>query len=106
MEYSRLEAATVLFHKIAPWLVQTIKAARGDVVKATRAIASKLGMKNDFPVFMAVMDLAWFRPDLVDPASKVPTGIGAVAFLDLLGMVSHKITIFGHNNVKIKNFIK
>ena len=41
------------------------------MVLATRAIAKELGMKNDFPVFMAVMDLAWFRPDLVDPASKV-----------------------------------
>ena len=51
---------------------------------ATRAIAKELGMKNDFPVFMAVMDLAWFHPNLVNPASKVPTGIGAVAFLERL----------------------
>jgi hypothetical protein len=39
---------------------------------------------------------AWFRPDLIDPASTVPTGIGAVAFLDLLqshlGVDSHKET--------------
>ena len=53
-------------------------------------------MKNDFPVFMAVMDLAWFRPDLVDPASKVPTGIGAVAFLERLqkhlGLKNHEET--------------
>lgn len=33
---------------------------------------------------MAVMDLAWFRPDLIKPESHVPTGIGAVAYLDLL----------------------
>ena len=59
------------FLKISTWLVETIKSANGDVVLATRAIAKELGMKNDFPVFMAVMDLAWFRPDLVDPASKV-----------------------------------
>ena len=57
--------------KISTWLVETIKSSNGDVVLATRAIAKELGMKNDFPVFMAVMDLAWFRPDLVDPASKV-----------------------------------
>ena len=61
----------LLFLKISTWLVETIKSANGDVVLATRAIAKELGMKNDFPVFMAVMDLAWFRPDLVDPASKV-----------------------------------
>ena len=83
-EYTRIDAACTLFKRIAPWLVTAIKAADGDVVKATRTIAAALGMKNDFPVFMAVMDLAWFRPDLVEPSSPVPTGIGAVAFLDLL----------------------
>ena len=72
--YSRLDSATLLFHKAAPWLLQTIKEAAGDVVKATKAIAAAFNMKNDFPVFMAVMDLAWFRPDLIDPASPVPTG--------------------------------
>ena len=82
--YSRLDSATHLFFKAAPWLLKTIKEAAGDVVKATKAIAAAFNMKNDFPVFMAVMDLAWFRPDLIDPASPVPTGIGAVAFLDLL----------------------
>ena len=96
VEYSRLEAATILFNKISPWLVEAIEAAKGDVVKATKTIANALGMKNDFPVFMAVMDLAWFRPDFVDPASTVPTGIGAVAFLDLLqahlGLNSHEET--------------
>ena len=68
--------------------------ACGDVVKATRTIASGLGMMNDFPAFMAVMDVAWFRPDLVDPASPVPTGVGAVAFLDILqrhlGLATHE----------------
>ena len=96
IEYSRLEAATTLFHKIAPWMVEAIKAAHGDVVGATKTIADALGMKNSFPVFMAVMDLAWFHPDLVDPASTVPTGIGALAFLDILenhlGLSSHEET--------------
>ena len=63
-------------------------------MKATRTIASGLGMRNDFPAFMAVMDVAWFRPDLVDPASPVPTGVGAVAFLDILqrhlGLATHE----------------
>ena len=54
--------------------MKTIAASNRDVVKATHVIANELKMKNDFPVFMAVMDLAWFRPDLIDPASKVPTG--------------------------------
>ena len=42
------------------------------------------------------MDLAGFRPDVIDPASPVPTGIGAVAFLDRLqhhlGLDSHQQT--------------
>ena len=96
VQYSRLDAATSLFHKISPWLLASITSASGDVVKATKIIAQGLGMKNDFPVFMAVMDLAWFHPDLVNPASPVPTGIGAVAFLDLLekhlGLGSHEET--------------
>ena len=96
VEYSRLDAATTLFHKISPWIVDAIRAANRDVVKATKTIADALGMKNDFPVFMAVMDLAWFHPDLVDPSSRVPTGIGAVAFLDILekhlGLSSHEET--------------
>jgi len=95
-KYNRKEAATELFHKIAPWLVETIKQANKDVVAASKAIGTALGMTNDFPVFMAVMDLAWFRPDLIDPASPVPTGIGAVAFLDLLqkhlGLKTHEET--------------
>ena len=41
-------------------------------------------MKNDFPIFMAVIDVAWFRPDIIKPESHVPTGIGAVAYLDRL----------------------
>ena len=80
VSYSRLDSATLLFHKAAPWLLQTIKEAAGDVAKATKAIAAAYNMF----MFMAVMDLAWFRPDLIDPASPVPSGIGAVAFLDIL----------------------
>ena len=33
--------------------------ANGGVVKATKTIAAALAVKNDFPVFMAVMDVAW-----------------------------------------------
>jgi hypothetical protein len=53
-------------------------------------------MQNDFPIFMAVIDLAWFCPDVIDPASHVPTGIGAVAYLDRLqtyfGLDNHQKT--------------
>lgn len=94
--HSRFDAATVLFGDIKGELTQLIADADGDVVAATRAINAVFQMDNDFPIFMAVMDLAWFRPDVIDPASHVPTGIGAVAFLDRLqrhlGLNSHEQT--------------
>jgi len=53
-------------------------------------------MQNGFPIFMAIIDLAWFRPDVIDPGSHVPTGIGAVAYLDRLqihfGLDDHQKT--------------
>ena len=94
--YSRFDTATTVFARIKEDLTQAILAAEGDVIRATRAVNSMLGMKNDFPIFMAVIDLAWFRPDVIDPASQVPTGIGAVAYLDRLqrhlGLHSHQQT--------------
>jgi predicted ATPase len=82
--YSRLESAIVLFDKTLDFLVQSILGSGGDVIKATSTINAQFAMKNEFPVFMAVMDLAWFRPEVIHPESHVPTGIGAVAFLDRL----------------------
>ncbi|MEE2751092.1 MAG: nucleotide kinase domain-containing protein [Myxococcota bacterium] len=82
--YSRLDTATTLFAEISGFLAQTILDADSNVVRATEAINHRLGMGNDFPIFMAVIDIAWFRPDVIDPASHVPTGIGAVAYLDRL----------------------
>merc|ERR1712146_881852 len=84
VQYSRLEAATELFEKITPFLVEAIKGANGNVQKATEAVNAKFGMSNDFPIFMACMDIAWFRPDLIDPASPVPLGIGTIAFVKRL----------------------
>mmetsp|Transcript_77764 Transcript_77764/g.240949 ORF Transcript_77764/g.240949 Transcript_77764/m.240949 type:complete len:309 (-) Transcript_77764:104-1030(-) len=82
--YKRLEAATELFAEIAPVLAELISSAGGHVQKATDAVNAKFGMDNDFPVFMAVMDVAWFCPDVISPASPVPVGIGAVAFVSRL----------------------
>ena len=83
-QYERLDAATELFAEIKVPLSDTIRGANGDVIKATNAVNDKFRMQNDFPIFMAIIDLAWFRPDVIDPASHVPTGIGAVAYLDRL----------------------
>ncbi len=94
--HSRLDTATVLFGQIKGTLAQAILEADGDVVRATATINDLFKMNNDFPIFMAVMDLAWFRPDVIDPSSHVPTGIGAVAFLDRLqqhlGLDNHRQT--------------
>ena len=59
-------------------------------------VNEKFKMGNDFPIFMAIIDIAWFRPDIIKPSSPVPTGIGAVAFLDrlqdYLGLSNHQET--------------
>ena len=95
-EYPRLDAATILFGKIKKSLVEIIKKAEGSVIEATRVISNQFHMKNDFPVFMAIIDIAWFRPDIINPKSDVPTGIGAVAYLDrlqdYLGLENHQQT--------------
>ena len=95
-QYSRLDAATILFGENKESLTDTITGAQGDVIKATNAVNVLFRMQNDFPIFMAIIDLAWFRSDVIDPASHVPTGIGAVAFLDrlqkYLGLDSHQQT--------------
>ena len=94
--YTRLESATTLFASIKDDLADIIVQAGGDVVQATCAINAHFEMDNTFPIFMAVMDVAWFRPDVIDPSSPVPTGIGAVPFLDRLqahlGLSDHHAT--------------
>ena len=94
--HSRLDTATHLFAQIKDTLAELLVEAQGDVVAATAAINARFQMGNDFPIFMAVMDVAWFRPDVIDPASPVPTGIGAVPYLDRLqahlGLATHEAT--------------
>ncbi len=94
--HSRIDTATTLLGEVTDFLTEAIVASEGDVITATAVINATFGMENDFPIFMAVMDLAWFRPDVIDPGSDVPTGIGAVAFLDRLqehlGLASHRET--------------
>ena len=95
-KYSRLDTAVKLFFNIKKDLSEIISNSRGDVIKATTSVNGKLKMQNDFPIFMAIMDIAWFRPDIIYPNSHVPTGIGAVAFLDrlqkYLGLNNHHET--------------
>lgn len=94
--HSRLDSGTRVFAQISEFLTQLILEAEGDVIRATEAVNKHFNMKNSFPIFMAIIDLAWFRPDVIDPNSPVPTGIGAIAFLDRLqrhlGLDSHQQT--------------
>ena len=96
IKYSRFDTAVTLFLDIKESLADMVKNAEGDVTTATIGINSEFKMQNDFPIFMAVIDLAWFRPDIIYPNSRVPTGIGAVAYLDrlqkYLGLKNHQET--------------
>ena len=95
-EFSRIDSATELFNDIKEPLSDLICNANGDVIVATQMVNEKFKMGNDFPIFMAIIDIAWFRPDIINPSSPVPTGIGAVAFLDrlqgYLGLSDHQET--------------
>lgn len=94
--FARRKAATHLLGRAAPFLVRCIAGAAGDVTRATAAINDEFRMPNDFPIFMAVADLAWFRPDLIHPDSAVPVGMGALAFLDRLA-AALGTTALGHD---------
>ena len=83
-EYSRMDAATKLFPGIKEELAEIIKNSKGNAITATNAVNQEFKMENDFPIFMAVIDIPWFRPDIIEPETDVPTGIGAVAYLDRL----------------------
>ena len=95
-EYSRIDAATKLFPTIKEDLTEIIKNSEGNAITATNAVNQEFKMENDFPIFMAVIDIPWFRPDIIDPETDVPTGIGAVAYLDrlekFLGLSNHQET--------------
>lgn len=82
--YNRLDTATFLFDETKSLMEKIIISSKGNVITATNKINNLFKMKNDFPIFMAVIDISWFRPDLINPKSHVPTGIGAVAYLDIL----------------------
>ena len=93
-QYSRIDAATKLFYEIQNSLLKILKSSNKSVITATNNINKEFQMQNDFPIFMAVIDIAWFRPDIIPIESEVPTGIGAVAYLDRLqnhlGLSSHQ----------------
>jgi len=84
VEYDRLDACTDLFPKIIDFLIDRILSSNRNVVSATNLINQTFQMTNDFPIFMTVIDISWFRPNIISPNSSVPTGIGAKPYLDRL----------------------
>ena len=95
--YDRLEACVELFPRCLDFLKECVRGAAGNVVTATQAINAQFRMSNDFPIFMAVIDVSWFAPDLIRPDSPVPTGIGSAPYMDLLqrhlGLPDHAATM-------------
>ncbi|MCP4547511.1 MAG: hypothetical protein GY835_13720 [bacterium] len=82
--YDRLEACVEMFPRCLGFLEVCIRSAAGNVMRANASINARFRMSNDFPIFMALVDLALFEPELIRPDSPVPTGIGAAPYLDLL----------------------
>ena len=95
--YDRLEGCVELLPRCLVFLESCVLGAAGHVAVATRAINARFGMSNDFPIFMAVADVAWFDPALIRPDSPVPTGIGSAPYMDILqrhlGLSSHEDTM-------------
>ena len=93
-QYSRINTATNLFYQIKEDLVEIILNSELEVIKATNNINKLFKMENDFPIFMALIDIAWFRGDVIPLTSQVPTGIGARPYLDrledYLGLDNHQ----------------
>ncbi len=85
-KYGRFETATYLFSRndVIDYIYGCLKRSKGDIQTATEMINLKFKMSNNFPIFMAVVDIAFFRPELIHPDSRVPIGIGAVAFVNRL----------------------
>ena len=82
--YSRIDAATYKFYEKKDELAQIVLNSNRNVISATNNINKQFMMSNDFPIFMALIDIAWFREDVIPITTDVPTGIGAEPYLDRL----------------------
>ena len=87
--FNRMEACIEMFPKSIGFIENCILKSGGSVVIANSKINAQLKMTNDFPIFMALVDLALFRSDLISPDSPVPTGIGAEPYLNILQQHLH-----------------
>ena len=102
--YSRIDAATFKFYEKKEELAEIILNSNRSVITATNNINQIFKMNNDFPIFMALIDIAWFREDVIPITTDVPTGIGAEPYLDrlqdFLGLNSHQDV--GHKMIELQ----
>ena len=70
-----------------------------NVITATGNVNNQFMMNNDFPIFMALIDIAWFREDVIPITTDVPTGIGAEPYLDRL---QNFLKLNSHQDVGLK----
>ena len=82
--YNRIDASTNKFFEKKEELVKLVLNSGKSVITATENINQKFKMANNFPIFMALIDIAWFREDVIPITTDVPTGIGAEPYLDRL----------------------
>jgi hypothetical protein len=82
--YNRIDASTNKFFEKKEELVEIVLNSSRSVINATENINKRFKMANNFPIFMALIDIAWFRQDLIPITTDVPTGIGAEPYLDRL----------------------
>jgi len=82
--YNRIDASTDKFFEKKEELVELVLNSSRSVITATENINKQFKMANNFPIFMALIDIAWFREDVIPITTDVPTGIGAEPYLDRL----------------------
>ena len=97
--YSRIDAATYKFFNKKEEITEIIINSNQDVITATKIINRQFKMNNDFPIFMALIDIAWFREDIIPITTNVPTGIGAEPYLDRL---QEFLNLSNHQEVGLK----
>ena len=97
--YNRIDAATYKFYEKKEELTEIVLNSNRDVITATNNVNKQFRMKNDFPIFMALIDIAWFREDVIPITTDVPTGIGAEPYLDRL---QNFLNLNSHQDVGLK----
>ena len=97
--YSRIDTATYKFYENKEELTKIVLNSNRNVITATNNVNEQFEMVNDFPIFMALIDIAWFREDVIPITTDVPTGIGAEPYLNRLQKF---LNLNNHQDVGVK----